>query len=1213
MHSIDVYNSSKKICSTLVSAFWSALSPGSKSPAAPTTSVPYTVLRSTLLAAVLATAGCGSGGSDSDAATEFNPTGNSPAALSGTAVDGPMINATVAVYILDPSSIDLKGRQVATGTTNEKAQLVDVNIPETELAAGTFLVEFSNGTDLTTGLAPVVPTLRTLVNTNQLTLDPQSISASPMTTIALEIARLKMLSDGLSFFNALTEAQRIVRNIYGLGLLGDTGAADETSIDLFTTPALVTESDNQSAALNYRVAIETLVAILDQLQTTPQVAATDSMDLLLLKFAADLSDGDIDGQIDGALIPPLSSLENLVNLATLPPANIAGTDIPLSRVLQLFQDEIDPGMADTTLSAPVTAAILPGVDFDGNGIVDSQESCDPNSLTISGSGTLIGQTSALVNSDYDYSGSATIEGNTLSFTLFQGITNALGQSEITATGFFDLTSGEGETTIIACTGVAEVCNQDVMDSIGVADAFESTTLDSSNPLAVSWSQIMVIDSGAFGLADSESYILAASDCFTLDTDGDGVADDADAFAEDPAASVDSDGDGAPDQWNEGNTAADSTTGLVLDKFPTDAAASVDDDDDGFPDAWNTDKSAADSTSEPALVLDALPGNPDESSDIDGDGVGDNSDAFVNDAAASVDTDADGSPDSWNEGKTVDDSTTGLVLDKFPSDAAASIDDDNDGYPDLWNDGMDESYSTTIPALALDQFLDNGDEWEDTDGDTFGDNLADGCVGIGLGYLDTDGDAVCEDGGATPLDACIGVDLGSINTDGDARCDDVDIPKPDFEPGNPAIQSICQYPRSNYDADPVNQAFWDEACFDTDNDDIADDIDNCPTDPDALNVNSDLLSIIDLAEGWDGPDGLCDVTDTDDDGDGIPDGIDTGSLHPALATVFDPLVQNKYIFEYTLLSSTGVLSSATQSLNGDSSGRLQEVDEPQESGTSAERAATFNVATKTLSWNDLQAITIPYIAISGTNVITADQPAVDLAAGTTTFEGEGTLTGNVFTGTYTQTDVAPVTANVVTWDISVDVTTGIGTQTITACTATGFVDLCVAQYNAVIGDVNPYTATPTPDGFGGFSLDSVTAGVDVDVTFDGIPDGTITITSNLVLETPIDEAVFNLWGDSSLETDGAASGTFTPTHCQYLSGTPGEYFCESIGFDHAESAADWLNPTPPLPGTGSIGTIDSVDFNSSLNTLTTTITVPTVVGDGTVNRTTSYTFSCTNCP
>ena len=58
---------------------------------------------------------------------------------------------------------------------------------------------------------------------------------------------------------------------------------------------------------------------------------------------------------------------------------------------------------------------------------------------------------------------------------------------------------------------------------------------------------------------------------TDDADGDAVANQEDAFPLDPAASLDSDGDGHPDAWNPGMDADDSTTGLEIDAFPADSA------------------------------------------------------------------------------------------------------------------------------------------------------------------------------------------------------------------------------------------------------------------------------------------------------------------------------------------------------------------------------------------------------------------------------------------------------------------------------------------------------------------------------------------------------------------------------------------------------------------------------------------------------------------
>jgi hypothetical protein len=76
--------------------------------------------------------------------------------------------------------------------------------------------------------------------------------------------------------------------------------------------------------------------------------------------------------------------------------------------------------------------------------------------------------------------------------------------------------------------------------------------------------IVVINNGTVA-----TYSYAPSD----DIDGDGVDNTTDAFPQDPAASVDSDRDGYPDQWNAGYTAADSTSGLTLDAYPNDAACS----------------------------------------------------------------------------------------------------------------------------------------------------------------------------------------------------------------------------------------------------------------------------------------------------------------------------------------------------------------------------------------------------------------------------------------------------------------------------------------------------------------------------------------------------------------------------------------------------------------------------------------------------------------
>ena len=77
----------------------------------------------------------------------------------------------------------------------------------------------------------------------------------------------------------------------------------------------------------------------------------------------------------------------------------------------------------------------------------------------------------------------------------------------------------------------------------------------------------------------KSIHVRLPDSDTNDADGDGVVDSLDAFPNDPAASVDSDGDGQPDDWND-SASADviAASDLTLDQ---------DDDNDGIPDAEDT--------------------------------------------------------------------------------------------------------------------------------------------------------------------------------------------------------------------------------------------------------------------------------------------------------------------------------------------------------------------------------------------------------------------------------------------------------------------------------------------------------------------------------------------------------------------------------------------------------------------------------------------------
>ena len=209
---------------------------------------------------------------------------------------------------------------------------------------------------------------------------------------------------------------------------------------------------------------------------------------------------------------------------------------------------------------------------------------------------------------------------------------------------------------------------------------------SSILLAIVLTLLVISTSGCLGGDDNGET--------SPDQDKDGIPDTEDAFPNDPAASVDKDGDGYPDLWNSGKSEADSTSGLTLDTFPDDKLEWLDTDNDGIGDNQDDDDDGdgyndtlelsegsdpLDPESIPAdYDKDLIPDSVD--SDDDDDGVNDELDAFPFDENEWVDTDEDGTGNN------------------------ADLDDDDDGYDDL-ND--------TFP-------LDNS-EWNDTDSDGTGDN------------------------------------------------------------------------------------------------------------------------------------------------------------------------------------------------------------------------------------------------------------------------------------------------------------------------------------------------------------------------------------------------------------------------------------------------------------------------------------------------------------
>ncbi len=311
----------------------------------------------------------------------------------------------------------------------------------------------------------------------------------------------------------------------------------------------------------------------------------------------------------------------------------------------------------------------------------------------------------------------------------------------------------------------------------------------------------------------------------MDADNDGIEDENDAFRFDECASIDTDGDGMPDEIHTGHTLLievvieNATHSVCSDAYtPSGLEVDMDDDDDTYSDEYEMD-CLSDHLDVMDIPVDStLPsgdGVCDElDEDDDNDGYNDDVDAFSLDPNEWSDYDMDGYGDNTD------------------------MDDDNDGYwdscePADWLtaqlvetiEGLNSFNNTSdgLPAscpLATDLFPLDSNEWIDSDGDGIGNNADE----------DDDGDGFD--------------DFEELQCDSDSM-DDNSIP---------------------IDTDS------DEVCDFVDNDDDGDGFNDITE----IECNTDSLNDKSFPVDFDG-DGICDYIDLDDDGDGLSDENET-SIH-----------------------------------------------------------------------------------------------------------------------------------------------------------------------------------------------------------------------------------------------------------------------------------------------------------------------------------------------
>ena len=291
---------------------------------------------------------------------------------------------------------------------------------------------------------------------------------------------------------------------------------------------------------------------------------------------------------------------------------------------------------------------------------------------------------------------------------------------------YDCAPYDASISSLDCNGVCG--GSSFLDACGVCDGDDSTCADCA------------------GVPNGDAVIDACGVCTNdpsscgIDSDGDGVDDDDDAFPDDSTEWSDTDGDGVGDNadtdddddgWSDQDEVVCGSELLDSGSVPADSdadgecdALDPDDDDDGVVDSD-----------------DAFPSNPTEWADTDGDGIGNNADG---------DDDGDGWGDS-TESDCGSDPMDGEVSPKdIDGDGACNIqdpDDDGDGVADE-NDAFP---------------LDNA-EWLDTDGDGLGDNSD----------QDDDGDQFVDEYESECMSDPLDPNSSPSDSDGDGICDAMDV-------------------------------------------------------------------------------------------------------------------------------------------------------------------------------------------------------------------------------------------------------------------------------------------------------------------------------------------------------------------------------------------------------------------------------------------------------
>jgi len=413
--------------------------------------------------------------------------------------------------------------------------------------------------------------------------------------------------------------------------------------------------------------------------------------------------------------------------------------------------------------------------------------------------------------------------------------------------------GDGWSNLVETSGCTNVAGDSYLDRIGCKDLDKDGWSDNGDgwlngdAFMSNWKQTKESDGDTRG----DNHGPDCCDTFHPST-GFNDTSEADPFPHNFHQWVDTDGDGYGDNFShESGDQCKYVYGLSH----YDRPGCPDGDGDGYSDpsgSWNE-----------AAGADNWPDDGTQWWDSDGDGYGDNSsddatnpDKFPTIPIAAIDDDNDGYPDAWTSLFTNSSNTSGLILDACPGvDGYGESFRDRFGCPDSDGDGTSD---------LGDPFPLEASQWQDTDGDGFGDNpsgvLGDLCpsivgfyngtLGLGCPIINTDDDDL--DGVGNDEDQCAetpegetvnfaGCSQSQLDDDLDGIANSLDN-CPGTVPGETVYANGCSQSQSETDSD---------------DDGVLDPIDGCPDTASGAEVDADGCS----ADQRDGDeDGVSDLSD-----------------------------------------------------------------------------------------------------------------------------------------------------------------------------------------------------------------------------------------------------------------------------------------------------------------------------------------------------------------